>query len=354
MIHTDNCRNFNDIKKDNTLKLTGERFLPWMEGAEHHYEHLHRYAFASQFVKGKKVLDMACGEGYGSNILSREAEYVVGIDIDEKTVRHAHRKYDLPNLKYIIGSVLEVPIKGTKKFDVIICFEAIEHVEEHEKLLSEVKRLLSKEGIFIISTPNKKTYSEEPCCVNPFHKKEFYFDEFKNLLEKYFKNVIFFGQKIYVTSNIWSLLPCSCLYKEFVIDKKKNEFYFSETDKKNPKYFIAMASDKKLDQKIIINNYLLDVSNTLIRDMEIQNDDLEKQICILTNEINNKNKNIVELSNTIAELNNILQSMQQSIVWQLLMKYNRLVEHVMPQGTKRKKYYDDWLHWMRGVLKTEK
>ena len=74
---------------EKTFDWTGERFLPWIEDAKIHYEHFHRYAFAAQFVKGKRVLDMACGDGYGSNMLSKEAEYVVGIDIYENAVRNA-------------------------------------------------------------------------------------------------------------------------------------------------------------------------------------------------------------------------------------------------------------------------
>ncbi len=64
------------------LEWTGERFLPRVEGAQINYEHLHRYAFAAELVKDKKVLDLACGEGYGPYMLSREAESVIGVDKD--------------------------------------------------------------------------------------------------------------------------------------------------------------------------------------------------------------------------------------------------------------------------------
>jgi len=218
----------------NDLEWTGERYLPFMDpmvsGVEIHYEHLHRYAFAAQFVKGKKVLDLASGEGYGSNMLSKEAESVIGIDIDEKTVKHANSKYIKNNLKFIQGSILKVPIDGEKIFDVIVCFEAIEHVKEHKKLLYEVKRLLKKDGLFIVSTPNKKVYSKDHDYHNPFHLKELHFDEFENLLKNHFTYALFFGQMVYTTSNLWNLYSkeatnCS----EFVIKRDNREFYFSDS-----------------------------------------------------------------------------------------------------------------------------
>ena len=100
------------------------------------------------------------------------------------------------------GSILDVPIKDERKFNVAVCFEGIEHIKEHDKLLSEVKRLLEDDGLFIISTPNKAVYTDEPQYQNPFHLKELYFDEFKTLLSCYFKNVHFLGQRIYTVSNV--------------------------------------------------------------------------------------------------------------------------------------------------------
>ena len=165
-----------DVTKMEPAKLewTGARFLPWMEGAQIHYAHLHRYAFATHFVKGKKVIDLACGEGYGTYMLAREAECVAGVEIDKLTVQHARSRYIKDNLEFIEGSILDVPIEGERKFDVAVCFEAIEHIAAHDKLLSEVKRLLKDDGLFIVSTPNKTVYTDEPDYHNPFHVKELY------------------------------------------------------------------------------------------------------------------------------------------------------------------------------------
>ena len=182
------------------LEWTGERLLPWAGAAKTHYEHLHRYAFAAHFARGKRVLDLACGEGYGANILAREAEYVAGVEIDKPTIQHARSRYITDNLEFIEGSILDVPIEGEEMFDVVVCFEAIEHIAEHDKLLSEAKRLLKDDGLFIVSTPNKTVYTDEHDYHNPFHIKELYFDEFESLLRQYFKNLRIFGQRVSHTS----------------------------------------------------------------------------------------------------------------------------------------------------------
>jgi glycosyltransferase involved in cell wall biosynthesis/SAM-dependent methyltransferase/uncharacterized coiled-coil protein SlyX len=302
---------------DKMLEWTGERYLPFVDpkvcGAEIHYEHLHRYAFAAQFVKGKKVLDFASGEGYGSYMLSKEAKLVTGVEIDEKTVKHASSSYISKNLEFMQGSILKVPIEGEKMFDAIICFEAIEHVEEHEELMKEVKRLLKDDGVFIVSSPNKKAYTDDPDYHNPFHQKELYFDDFKNLLNNYFTNTIFFGQRVYTASNLWCLTSKEAPnnYSEFLIKKGDDEFYFS--DGKNPLYFIAVASNADLNERYNKRSYLVDASNILIgdykrqinefnvvvqeRDEHIRN--LDAHITNISGQLTEKDKQITELNATV-------------------------------------------------------
>jgi len=121
------------------LKWTGERYIPDVSPeeveVEIHYEHLHRYLFATQFVKNKVVLDLGCGEGYGSYILSKVAKRVLGIDIDEKSIKHASSRYIRENLEFLQGSATEIPIDGEEIFDVVVCFEVLEYISEHEKML---------------------------------------------------------------------------------------------------------------------------------------------------------------------------------------------------------------------------
>ena len=123
-------------------------------------------------LQGKNVLDLASGEGYGTAFLSKTARQVIGIELDPEVVEHASKTYRNENITFKVGSILKIPLEGNELFDIIVCFEAIEHVAEHSLLLSEVKRLLKRDGLFIISTPNKPVYSGDLSNKNIYHKKE--------------------------------------------------------------------------------------------------------------------------------------------------------------------------------------
>lgn len=176
-------------------EYTGERFLPDECQGEIAIEHYQRYRFASQFVKGKKILDAACGEGYGSRLLSEEAECVVGLDFDENVVERAKQKYQNERLTFLRGSVGALPFEN-HLFDAVISFETIEHVdaETQENFLKEIRRVLKKDGILIMSTPNKAVYTDLVKGENAFHVKEFYVDEYQDFLHRYFKKIELFSQ----------------------------------------------------------------------------------------------------------------------------------------------------------------
>lgn len=247
-----------------TLDWTGERYQPDAPGAQIHYEHLHRYAFASLFIQGKKVLDMASGEGYGSFILSIGAKSVTGIDIDERSIEHAKRKYTSEKLCFLAGSIEKVPIEGKGIFDVVVCFEAIEHIIEHDRLMYEVKRLLKEDGLFIISTPDKQKHLDAGI-VNSFHVKELYFEEFVDLLNNHFRNVNIWGQKVFPSSYIWKYYNSDDMPVKFFNLKKNAEFYFAESRERLPMFFIAVASDFSI--KANFESILIDVDCLLINEL---------------------------------------------------------------------------------------
>lgn len=185
------------------LEFTGERFVPECE-REIWYEHYHRYLMAGELVTGKKVLDAACGEGYGSHLLANYADKVVGVDIDQNSIDHAMQRYQRDNLKFIRSNVLNIPIPDNS-FDVVVSFETLEHLAEHQELLTEYKRLLVDDGLLIISTPDKSEYSDKTGFNNEYHVKELYRHEFKDLLDGYFSEQLWLGQKLMFNSAIWQL-----------------------------------------------------------------------------------------------------------------------------------------------------
>jgi SAM-dependent methyltransferase len=178
------------------LKPTGERLVPDAQrGQLVHAEHLARYRFAAQLAPGRRVLDVACGEGYGTALLAAAgAESVVGVDIDEATVEHARRRHgidaraaDVRSLPFDEGS-----------FDLIACFETIEHVEDPERALAELERVRAPGGLLVISTPNAGQYLVE----NEFHVREFEHAEFVELLQARFPAVRLLFQHNWLTSAV--------------------------------------------------------------------------------------------------------------------------------------------------------
>jgi ubiquinone/menaquinone biosynthesis C-methylase UbiE len=227
-------------KNLNMQKWTGERLETFVFN-EATVEHLHRYAIAAEYVKGKVVLDIACGEGYGSSLLSKSASAVMGIDIDVKTVNDASKKYLANNLKFTHGRVEEIPA-ADNAFDVVVSFETLEHSSEHEKIFSELKRVLKPGGVLIISTPEKKYYTDIPGFQNSFHLKEVYEHEFVKLLRNHFSHHYCF----YQSSGLSSV----------VISEGKNRMTIYEgnyetvkaSGRMDPLYLIAIASENEIDK----------------------------------------------------------------------------------------------------------
>jgi ubiquinone/menaquinone biosynthesis C-methylase UbiE len=174
------------------LQWTGERMVP-DQNSYGSIEHLHRYSFLSKFLTEKMVvLDVACGEGYGTYMLSKQVNRVIGVDISIEAIEHAKKIYSNNNIHFINANATSIPLEDSL-FDVIVSFETLEHLEEHEKLIKEFKRLLKNDGLLIISTPDKRFFSKNN--PNPFHVKELNFFEFKSLLNKFFPSSQFLFQK---------------------------------------------------------------------------------------------------------------------------------------------------------------
>ncbi|MCL5023585.1 MAG: methyltransferase domain-containing protein [Nitrospirae bacterium] len=177
------------------LEFTGERVIPGKVEKDLYQDHLARYLFAARCVKGKRVLDFGCGAGYGAEVLRKAgASKVTGIDISPEAVAYARSNYAGNGIEFVIGDCRNAPFPA-RGFDVVVSFEVLEHIEDQTSYLSEVRRLLTPEGIFIVSTPNKKTYTDERQVPKSlFHRKEFYLDDLRAFLEKQFPFVEIYGQ----------------------------------------------------------------------------------------------------------------------------------------------------------------
>ena len=186
------------------MKFTGERYVP-TEGGDIRHEHLHRYAWCMSLVEDKDVLDIACGEGYGSAMLVEQARSVTGVDIADETIRHAKDTYaDLKGLQFKQGDAAQIPLEDGS-VDVVVSFETIEHHDRHQEMIDEIRRVLRPDGLLVMSSPNRVVYSEQAGYHNEFHVKELDFDEFDTLLKSQFEQVCYFGQRLAVGSSIFTL-----------------------------------------------------------------------------------------------------------------------------------------------------
>jgi ubiquinone/menaquinone biosynthesis C-methylase UbiE len=159
---------------------TGERYVPQIDG-NIRFEHLHRYLIARELSRNKRVLDIACGEGYGAALLASVASHVVGVDIAGDVIAQASSTYPAPNIDFIEGSCEAIPLPDDA-VDVVVSFETIEHVSDHQLMMSEICRVLRPRGLLVISSPDRREYSDTIGNRNPFHVKELDREEFEQLL----------------------------------------------------------------------------------------------------------------------------------------------------------------------------
>lgn len=394
------------------LSWTGERYLPEV-GGEIELEHYHRYLLSKKFTVGKEVLDIACGEGYGSSQLAEVAASVIGVDISEEAIKHARASYSRKNLDFLKGSCSEIPIPD-ESIDVIVSFETIEHHNEHVEMMHEFKRVLRKEGVLIISSPDKKEYSDVPQYKNEFHVKELYTEEFKSLLEDNFSNLMMLGQRIKFGSLI-APYKSDSLTKFIPFDKESNDseifiplymiaiasdceitpsissfyaspFQYSEyarsllanmtqLERENAKTLDKMAIGKNNEKKVNIKlKQLEQIRNSELEQLTIKNKEFEAEQGLAekaSQEVRKLSLEIERLNKEISDSRNYIDSLLSSLSWRLTAPFRRvrfvtgrllrgeyflasrmmrLIYHGIPISTSKKILAKEWCYTHSPIL----
>ena len=190
-----------------TLAFTGERFLPDVRGTIW-YEHWHRYAAVAPLAAGKRVLDAACGEGYGSHLLAQEAAHVTGVDVSAEAVAHARERYARANHEFAAASVTALPLPDAS-VDLVVSFETVEHLAAQEAMLAEFRRVLTPAGALVISSPNRPVYNEGGGVENHYHVRELDRAELAALLSPVFPRQAWYAQRVIAQSALWAEGPAA-------------------------------------------------------------------------------------------------------------------------------------------------
>jgi SAM-dependent methyltransferase len=219
------------------IESTGERIVPWARDAQVIYEHYHRYLWARELVAGRRVLDLGSGEGFGAALLAQAATAVTGVDIDERTVEHSRANY--PGVDFRVASASDLSAFPDGAFDVVVAFEVIEHVAEQERVLAEVARVLADDGLLVMSTPERRTYSDDRDFVNPYHVRELTQAEFTALLRAHFPSVALFAQRAVAGSRLEALEPAG---GHLTLRLERAGDGWREAGVPEPLYLVAVAS----------------------------------------------------------------------------------------------------------------
>jgi 2-polyprenyl-3-methyl-5-hydroxy-6-metoxy-1,4-benzoquinol methylase len=174
------------------LELTGERTLPDVPEENYWFRrHLVVYEWIAERVAGRRVIDMACGEGYGADVLARRARTVVGVDANPEAYEHARLRYRRPNLSF----ARELVETFTDDCDALVFLQTIEHVREPGPLLERFAAMLAPGGCAYISTPNVLTLAPKGAerSGNPWHVHEYRAEELAGLLAAHFSSVELHG-----------------------------------------------------------------------------------------------------------------------------------------------------------------
>jgi len=223
------------------ISNTGERILLEKETPLMIARHLRAYQYALDYCSGKFVLDIGSGDGYGSHYLSGVAKSVTGLDYSAEAVQYARSKYPKANLTYRQLDVKDLHTISDK-FEAICCFQVIEHLADTGAFLKNIRALLTANGVFIVSTCNIKDSSPgQTLPANKFHVKEYTYQEFEDLLKKYFGSVSMVGVKRSFRLRALRRLKKIGILKQLYINAGPESFKIARDNLEDSLDFIAVC-----------------------------------------------------------------------------------------------------------------
>ena len=328
------------------IDWTGERLVPWAPDVQVVYEHFHRYLWAQPLVAGRRVLDLASGEGFGSALLADTAAAVTGVDIDERSVEHSRVNYVADNLDFQIASADDLSAFPDGTFDVVVAFEMIEHVADQDAVLAEIERVLASGGLLVVSTPERRAYSEATGFENPYHVHELTRDEFSALLAKRFSELALFAQRAVTGSRIEPLDaratgPARAVRLQRVCDD------WRPAGPAEPLYLVAVAANGTLPE-LPAHSALSDYELRLIDEVRAQDEAVRQE---------RENELLAERERLIAEViertrerdeaharaqlaEETARRVQESAAWRLLERIRAIVGENTVVG-----------RWLRAVMR---
>lgn len=302
------------MTKKAQLTNDGERMIPeFHKGNIMYGEHLGRYMAMDTIVSGRDVLDIASGSGYGTKHISMSAKKVYGVDVSEEAIEYAKLHYGAKNVQYKVGSGTNIPLDDDS-VDVVVSMETIEHIEDQESFLKEVRRVLRPDGVFVVSTPNDKVYPKG----NHFHVREHDKQSLASLLKGCFSQIDFYYQ---VTAIAASIHEESELGQEDAeIKWAARKLYGTKPD--DSIYYIVVCGESKVLPKI--------QGNTLLSQefSHLEQKKLADYIGDLQAELDNLRQNLDHELKQVKQLTEELKLIKSTKAWQLNTKVAALKSKV--------------------------